>query len=251
MTSTMTFRAVRPAGLARVLRAAVAWADAKTAGYDLIRIHAAGDGPVTVTACSPTGMCEVIVAHADTISPGGLVITPGVAKDIARVLPGKADEDTTEAIVTYDPDGCVEVAVHIDADGDEPSRNVTRRPAWDDTDDIATTAGVIDVPDALDRAATGNPGELVRMTPAQIRALHATVRELGDVAKLYPADDPDAPTTAFIGPARLAFSCRGEGEAADVVPGAELAEDSAMDSGGAVAGGGLRVVSARPVGGVA
>ncbi|MFC3850096.1 hypothetical protein ACFORJ_07945 [Corynebacterium hansenii] len=259
--------------LARALMSVAHIADARdeSATFDTVRIEVSDTGAMVVTARNPQTMAACIVPEADAISAGAVEITPATARELAKICRHKVSKDNpVEALLTHTADALELELLY----GLPICTHRTRRPAlsWRQKEGAVFAAirevavEVEEMHDAAMAAADGygdeaGPGfadTAVEMTPTQASELMKAAASLGEVLRLE-ATEIGGRFFARAGDFAAVWVCRrddadendGEDDGDGTPPGPIV--DGAtgdVESHGQESSPALRVVSAKPIGGL-
>lgn len=246
--------------LARALMAVVHIADAKdeSATHDTVRLEVGETGGVVVTARNPQMMAGVVVQEAEAIAPGAVEVTPATARELAKICRQKVSADNpVDALLVERADALEMELVY----GLPICTHRTRRPVLSWRQKPGHVLGAIhdvsaeteELRDAVMAAADGygagdvGAGDLagpVMMTSTQASALMKASAVLGAEIALH-ATGFDGRFLARCDGFAAVWVCRTD---ADDVAGA--ADGDEPDAGEDAPAPGLRLVGARPIGGV-
>lgn len=272
--------------LARALQAVKPVADGKdkSGTYDTVRVEVTDSGVVAVTARGPLMMISALVPDADAFGEGAVEVSVATANELVKVCRSKPTSDAdVDALMVQRSDAVELELIYGLPICQHRTRRPTATPRQKPQAVFNAVARVVGEHEAAPMLApstrTGKTGEgekpptQLAMTPAQSAALAKAAHVAGPVRLAYTAVDGRF-LARIGGDVAMVFVCNGDdadgsdgggdrggdgdggGPAGPVVDGAvgdvvdaEIVGEEAVDEIPAL-GPGLRLVEARPIGGV-
>lgn len=255
--------------LAKALETIAPIPDAKSvAGFDAVRIEATDGGAVVVSAANPLMMAMAVVPDTDVVGAGCVEVSVKTVREFAAVCRQKVAVDNDVEALLQQSGEAVELELLY---GLPICQHRTRRPAFSPT---TRTAGIfprvskeiakadeertVDPERRKDPEGKDLPFTPPSMTPAQASALTKAASVIGEPICLRHTEK-DGAFLATIGEAfGSIYVCTNDPkpdeddeDGADEAPAGPVVDGAAGDVGAGESGAGsLRIVGAKPIGGV-